>query len=292
MGSGREGKLLDWPECEAVAEKIRFLATEQLLQIWEAQRARDDDPFLWGDEVEGMLVSFDDADHHFAPCLRAAELAPALSAAAEREFGDDAPHFHLEGANFNLEHTPARPFTDSLSDFLGLEASMKARRAFIRTHLALDQDFLTLSLMPRLGARDGREITFDRRANGVQRSQFVSDDLLSPHERYQKFSANLRERRGSRMVVSAPIFRDAETPWPFRDPTVNYDLCDWPEDALLTPGMVRENHIYGDAFSFGCACCALQATVQARVRPRPRTGADAWRFTHFPIESQRSPPPL
>ena len=264
MGAGPDGKLLDWPECKAVADTVRTLATEQLLTLWQRQKARNGDPFLWGDEVEGMLVAFDDANKRFSPCLRAAELAPALTKAAEKDFGDDAPQFHLEGADFDLEHTPGEPFRDSLADFLSLEPSLKARRQFVRSHLEKGQDYRMMTLFPRLGAREGTNVSFDRRANGVQRSQYLADDLLSPHARYQKFSANLRERRGSRMVLNVPIFRDAQTPWPFRDPTVKHGLNDWPEDALVTPETVKDNCIYGDSMLFGGSCCALQVTVQAK----------------------------
>ena len=264
MGAGADGKLLDWPECKAIADTIRSFATEQLLMLWQQQKARDGDPLLWGDEVEGWLVQSDYAHMCVSPCLRADELIPALTEAAKKDLGDHPPQFHQEAANFDIEHTPGKPFKDSLADFLALESHLKARRRFIRSHLRESQDYLTMTLFPRLGAREGPNVSFDRPSNGVQRSQYLADDLLSPHTRYQKFSANLRQRRGSRMALNVAIFRDSLTPWPFRDPTVNYDLSDWPEDADVTPETVKENCIYGDSMLFGGACCALQVTLQAK----------------------------
>ena len=60
------------------------------------------------------------------------------------------------------------------------------------------------------------------------------------------------------------MYRDKRTPWPFRDPTVNYNLCRWPEDDDVRNGAVKENHIYMDSTIFGASCCGLQVTVQAK----------------------------
>ena len=118
--------------------------------------------------------------------------------------------------------------------------------------------------LPGLGARDGKEVGFNRRLNGVQRSQFLPDNLISPHERYQKFAANLRERRGRNVAINVPVYRDEKTPWPFHDPSVDFLLHDWPEDKKVNEETVRENHVYCDAFMFSGHCCALQATIQAK----------------------------
>ena len=66
------------------------------------------------------------------------------------------------------------------------------------------------------------------------------------------------------MEINVPIFQDEKTPWPFRDPTVNYDLHHWPEDDDVREGAVKENHIYMDAMAFGMGSCCLQITFQAK----------------------------
>lgn len=66
------------------------------------------------------------------------------------------------------------------------------------------------------------------------------------------------------IAINVPIFRDNETQWPFNDPTVNYDLHDWPEDDDVRNGAAKENHIYMDSTIYGSGCCSLQVTVQAK----------------------------
>lgn len=72
------------------------------------------------------------------------------------------------------------------------------------------------------------------------------------------------------MELNVPVYRDNKTRWPFRDPTVNYDLHRWPDDDDVRNGAVKENHIYMDSTLFGLAGCALQVTVQAKNMKQAR----------------------
>jgi glutamate--cysteine ligase catalytic subunit len=64
--------------------------------------------------------------------------------------------------------------------------------------------------------------------------------------------------------INVPVFRDNNTPWPFHDPTVNYDLHKWPEDNDVRNGAAKEGYVYMDAMAFGMGSCCLQITFQAK----------------------------
>ena len=139
------------------------------------------------------------------------------------------------------------------------------RRALIKKHMKLDGCFVTLTAFPRLGAKDSSSCDDAPGPSGeIQRSQFLCDDMLSPHVRYQTLHANIRSRRGRKVELNVPVYRDRKTSWPFHDPTVNYDLQRWPEDDDVRNGAVKEGHIYMDSTLFGQSCCGLQVTVQTR----------------------------
>ena len=124
---------------------------------------------------------------------------------------------------------------------------------------------MTLTGFGRLGAREGSSCDNARSlSNEIQRSQFLRDDMIGHHTRYRTIHANIRSRRGRKVELNVPVYRDKKTPWPFRDPTLNYDLHRWPEDDDVRNGAVKENHIYMDSTLFGLAGCALQVTVQAK----------------------------
>jgi len=123
---------------------------------------------------------------------------------------------------------------------------------------------ITLTTFPRLGSKD-RSLTPEYPLSGEKlRSQFLPDEIANPHIRFPTLAANIRSRRGRKVEINVPIFKDEKTQWPFQDPTVDYDLHNWPEDDDVRNGAAKENHIYMDAMAFGMGSCCLQITFQAK----------------------------
>jgi glutamate--cysteine ligase catalytic subunit len=122
---------------------------------------------------------------------------------------------------------------------------------------------ITLTTFPRLGREDCIKPSYP--VSGPRlRSQFVPDEIANPHIRFPTLAANIRARRGRKVEINVPVFRDEKTPWPFRDPTVNYDLHKYPEDEDVRNGAVHTNCVYMDAMAFGMGSCCLQITFQAK----------------------------
>lgn len=122
---------------------------------------------------------------------------------------------------------------------------------------------ITLTTFPRLGLGDYITPYFPPSGEKL-RSQYVPDEIANPHVRFPTLAANIRSRRGRKVQINVPVFRDERTPWPFQDPTVNYNLHNWPEDDDVRNGAAKENHIYMDAMAFGMGSCCLQITFQAK----------------------------
>ncbi|KAJ4376157.1 glutamate--cysteine ligase [Neocucurbitaria cava] len=122
---------------------------------------------------------------------------------------------------------------------------------------------ITLTTFPRLGSVDC--ITPNYPVSGPKlRSQFVPDEIANPHIRFPTLAANIRWRRGRKVEVNVPVFKDENTPWPWKDPTVNYNLHQWPEDDDVRNGAAKDNFIHMDAMAFGMGSCCLQITFQAK----------------------------
>ena len=117
---------------------------------------------------------------------------------------------------------------------------------------------------PRLGTADEFTCPYYPPSGERLRSQFLPDEIANPHIRFPTLAANIRSRRGRKVEINVPVFRDENTPCPFKDPTVNYDLHNWPEDDDVRNGAAKENHIYMDAMAFGMGSCCLQITFQAK----------------------------
>ncbi|KAK3209872.1 hypothetical protein GRF29_44g892861 [Pseudopithomyces chartarum] len=256
-----------WPEAKKVAGKVRSWGIEQLLAIWGNAKGKERAALLWGDEIEYLVVCYDDQSRKVRLSLRQADILAALANDEKllqegggvpdvqrgpvKEGETTAPVFHPEFGRFMLEATPGKPWGIGFKDLLDVEPNMKWR----------------------LGSPDCIVPSYP--ASGPKlRSQYVPDEIANPHIRFPTLAANIRWRRGRKVEINVPVFRDEKTQWPFKDPTVNYDLHQWPEDDDVRNGAAKENHIYMDAMAFGMGSCCLQITFQAKNIQEGRTMYD------------------
>jgi len=130
---------------------------------------------------------------------------------------------------------------------------------------------ITMTAFPRLGVPGVFTTPYLPPHGPVARSLFVPDEIINPHIRFPTLTANIRSRRGAKVEINMPIFYDEKTPKPFLDPTVNYDLHDYPEDGDVRRGSAKEGHVYMDAMGFGMGSCCLQITFQAKNIVEGRT---------------------
>jgi glutamate--cysteine ligase catalytic subunit len=137
------------------------------------------------------------------------------------------------------------------------------RRKIAKEHMESTEFPITLTTFPRLGSPDCITPSFP--VSGPKlRSQYVPDEIANPHIRFPTLAANIRSRRGRKVEVNVPVFKDENTSWPWKDPTVNYDMHNWPEDDDVRNGAAKDNFIHMDAMAFGMGSCCLQITFQAK----------------------------
>lgn len=181
------------------------------------------------------------------------------------------PTFHPEFGRFMLEATPGKPWGIGFKDLLSVEDDMKWRREIAKDHMEPNESPITLTTFPRLGTKDDFITPYYPPSGPALRSQFVPDEIANPHIRFPTLAANIRSRRGRKVELNVPIFKDKNTAVPFKDPTVDYDLHQWPEDDDVRNGAVKENSVYMDAMAFGMGSCCLQITFQAKNITEGRT---------------------
>ncbi|KAJ5404721.1 hypothetical protein N7465_006005 [Penicillium sp. CMV-2018d] len=277
MGLLALGTALEWPEAKKRAGQVRQWGIEQLLANWRRARGKERDALLWGDEVEYLVVALDDPTKKARLSLAQAEILKSLARDEElwksgsgkgSETGDhdgeEPPHFHPEFGRFMLEATPGQPWGIGFKDLLKVESNMKWRREVAKAHMAPNEVPITLTTFPRLGTNDDYIQPYYPPSGPALRSQFVPDEIANPHIRFPTLAANIRSRRGRKVELNVPVFHDTNTPKPFKDPTVNYDLHNWPEDDDVRNGAAKDDHVYMDAMAFGMGSCCLQITFQAK----------------------------
>lgn len=138
------------------------------------------------------------------------------------------------------------------------------RREIAKDHMDKTEFPITMTTFPRLGAKKNSLVPEYPLSGERLRSQFLPDEIANPHIRFPTLAANIRSRRGRKVQVNVPVFRDKNTPWPWKDPTVDFDLHNWPEDDDVRNGAAQDNFIHMDAMAFGMGSCCLQITFQAK----------------------------
>ena len=111
-----------------------------------------------------------------------------------------------------LEATPNRPYTGFSTDLLRVERNMRLRRKRILTVLTKNEIAPTVSVFPLLGSlgEDG-SVPPVPVGGPLTLSEYIGDGIINPHPRFGTLSANIRQRRGSKVNIKVPLFRDSDT---------------------------------------------------------------------------------
>jgi glutamate--cysteine ligase catalytic subunit len=259
MGFMADGSTLSWSEAKRVAAYIKAHGIEQFINVWQSKRRLSAQALLWGDEIEYVLVSYDHAHkrvrlnlsgHDVLQPLHAPELADAASAPSL---------WRPEYGSFMIEGTPGQPYCGNPMLFVRqVEANMLARRLFAEQQLPRDTHALTLVNFPLNGMGHYTLSSTAQPRGPVAQSLFTPDDVINHHLRFSTLTRNIRERRGSRVDIRVPLFRDTHTAaYP-----VHPDKHETEIAGQQSPHWPEPHTIYMDSMAFGMGMCCLQVTFQ------------------------------
>uniref|UniRef100_A0A915D7R7 Glutamate--cysteine ligase n=1 Tax=Ditylenchus dipsaci TaxID=166011 RepID=A0A915D7R7_9BILA len=259
MGLLTKGTPLSWEETVPYVEYIKKHGIAQFIVLYHRLKSRKPDHLRWGDEIEYTIVKFDHEHNKVRVCLRADDLLKRLQAQEEVNNmvgNENRALWRPEFAAYMVEGTPGVPYGGLMSCFNVVESNMILRRAEASQLLRKDESLLSLSF-PALGTPDFTDPPSKPRPDDVEgagRSIFFPDEAIySGHPRFRNLVRNIRGRRGQRVAINVPIFRDEKTPSPFKE---EYTDPEAQQEAL-------PDHIYMDHMGFGMGLCCLQMTFQA-----------------------------
>uniref|UniRef100_A0A8D2B731 Glutamate--cysteine ligase n=1 Tax=Sciurus vulgaris TaxID=55149 RepID=A0A8D2B731_SCIVU len=218
MGLLSQGSPLSWEETQRYADHVRRHGILQFLHIYHAVKDRHKDVLKWGDEVEYMLVSFDHENKKVQLVLSGEDVLETLQEKGERTNPNHPTLWRPEYGSYMIEGTPGQPYGGTMSEFNTVEDNMRKRRKEATSVLEENQALCTITSFPSTLTR------------------------------------NIRHRRGEKVVINVPIFKDKNTPSPF--------IETFPEDDEAAKAS-KPDHIYMDAMGFGMGNCCLQVTFQA-----------------------------
>ena len=214
MGLLSKGTPLSWEQSRAYHDYVKRHGILQFLNIYHAMAGRENDIFLWGDEVEHMIVRIDPHSNTATLALRAPEILAQLEALSQQQQSDGErqwnAHFVPEYGRYMVEATPARPYGGYTADLRMVEPNMRLRRQMVQQLLQPYEYIMTLTAFPLLGV--GRYSTPAAAPYGpIARSLYIADEVIGPHPRFATLTRNIRIRRGSKVCIRVPLFQDKRT---------------------------------------------------------------------------------
>ncbi|CAL1683850.1 unnamed protein product [Lasius platythorax] len=259
MGLLTEGSPLSWEETKKLSDHVRKHGVIQFINLYKRLRDRQGDILKWGDEVEYMLIKFDDDSKTAKLSLRAVEILKILNEKENEDPKNVKSLWRPEYGAYMIEGTPGKPYGGLLAHFNVVEANMRYRRQEATKLLQPNEVLMSLTVFPRIGAPDFTDPPTHPTSNtGASKSLFFPDEAIYPgHPRFKTLTRNIRERRGEKVAINIPIYRDENVPLLFKE-----DLTSKGDDGSSSKAS-KDNHIYMDAMGFGMGCCCLQLTFQA-----------------------------
>lgn len=241
---------------------VREHGIQQFIKLYNRVKNIEGDSLLWGDEVEYAIFQLDETAGTVKLSLRGSEILKTLQdkEAHSKPLGQHCS-WVPEWGSWMLEGTPARPYSGYAADLVQVERNMRIRRARILAALKPNEICPTVPCFPMMGVGDFAAPSH-RLKPGLSDSLFIPDEIIHPAPRFAALVANIKRRRGSKVDIRVPRFKDVRTRKPQRP------------KGCPPPSTVEEademEEVYMDAMAFGMGCCCLQVTFQARDVPESR----------------------
>lgn len=253
MGLLSVGEPLGWDETKEHADKLKSQGIKQFCEMYKHMQHTTSEFLRWGDEIEYMVVAFDHRNKRAQLSLVASELMPKLSL-LNNSTGCCGTKWQYEFAEYMVEAIPGSPYQHAITDISTVECNMRTRRLILQNHLADNEFAFCITAFPRNGCPRFTSPEHPIKRGGQEDNlsdYFPVEAITQGHPRFKTLARNIKARRGDKVCLNVPVFRDANTPRPFVDPTASPN------------GKALQGHIYMDAMGFGMGCSCLQVTFEA-----------------------------
>jgi len=215
MGVLRVGVPQKWSKSKNNLSYVRKAGVRQFISTYNRVKDLKGDELLWGEEVEYGIFHISPESKTVRLCLRAKEIMDQLNEQESmHEHLVEGCHWVPEYGAWMIEATPRGPYTGYTGDLIRVERNMRLRRKRLLHFLKEGEEIApTVSTFPLLGAlgNDGSVPPTEIGGDATQ-SEYIGDGIINPHPRFGTLSANIRQRRGGKVNIRIPLYRDTDTP--------------------------------------------------------------------------------
>ena len=202
---------LEWDESLEVIRYVREHGIAQFIHLYNRIKDIEGDRLLWGDEVEYAIFKLDAERGTVKLSLRGAEILAGLQEGERSVPVGQQCNWVPEWGSWMVEGTPGMPYSGYATDLLLVEKNMRTRRARLLAALAEDEICPTLPCFPLMGVGTFTDPPA-RPTPGLSDSLFVPDEIINPAPRFAALVKNIKRRRGSKVDIRVPRYRDEKTP--------------------------------------------------------------------------------
>ncbi|XP_065323634.1 glutamate--cysteine ligase-like [Gordionus sp. m RMFG-2023] len=150
MGILTEKTILSWEESKNYVQIVKDIGVSQFINLYHKCKNRKTPSFLWGDEIEYMLVSFQDEQRNARICLKCEYI---LSKNLKSK-NNSKLILHPEFGSYMIESTPSSPYKGDMAYYRTVQSNMTFRRNTIRKALNANETVLTITSFPRAIAKN------------------------------------------------------------------------------------------------------------------------------------------
>ena len=224
MGLLTNSEILSWDEHSKNISSYKDLGILQFIRLYNCYKLNTSIPFFWGYEMEYMLIK--KIKNNYKLNLIGSKLIDTLS----KKDNCWLPEY----ADWMIEKIPKRPFNNKIVNLLNLEKDLQDEINTINLNLDKDSSTILMTSFPLTGINEFHT-PIENKYNDYSCSKFIPDNIINPHIRFRTLTKNIRTRRGKKVNIEIPIYKDINTP---------------------------DDVIYMDCMGFGMGNCCSQVTIQ------------------------------
>jgi len=201
MGLLTEKKVLKWDKYQNYIKDYKNIGIANFIKLYHSFKDIKSVPFYWGYEMEYMLIKNEDNDY---------KLNIIGSKLIDRLSNNEGNCWLPEYANWMIEKIPPRPFSPDNACLLDIRNKLDFELKTIKNILSADEYIIMLTSFPLLGTNNflsTNQIPY----NSFSKSKFVPDNVINPHIRFKTLTENIRKRKGKKINIDIPIFKDSKT---------------------------------------------------------------------------------
>lgn len=198
------------PENNKAIPYVRAHGIKQFLHVYRKHVDDTGCPFLWGEEIEHLVMSLDGDGENVKLSLTADDLLHEA-----RDAKTDSKWLPEYGS-FMIETTPAEPYSLSKASLLSCEGVISRRYDLLRMLTSKPGDkrvIVTLVAFPLMGQPDFVDSPTPLPTMGeYSNSIFCPEEATNQtHPRFGNLTRNIRLRRGRKVCIQVPMFIDRNT---------------------------------------------------------------------------------